>query len=212
MKNYGAHEVMEVHEVLTAAIDAIHASQLVRPHIQDPQLAHIADHQLQFMIQEYNQTVNLINQQGMGQSIPYRAPKNFQPKYGLDNPGTTAPNQSMQQLDDRDISSMLLCNMKASATAKMVATLECADPQLRTTMQQSAINCAEMSYELWQYMNEKGYYQIPTLKDTTQRTMMHTYGTTNGMQMGMTGMNAGMNVGMGGNMMNQQNTGAPIQQ
>ena len=36
---FGAHEVMEVHEVLSSAINAINQCQLYRPHVQDQHLA-----------------------------------------------------------------------------------------------------------------------------------------------------------------------------
>ena len=42
-------------------------------------------------------------------------------------------------------------------------------------MQQGAINCAEQAYEIWQYMNEQGYYQVPTMKDVTTQTMSNIY-------------------------------------
>lgn len=43
---------------------------------------------------------------------------------------------------------------------------------------QSSNNCAEMAYEIWQFMNEKGYYQVPTMKQMTTNTMTDSYKTT----------------------------------
>ncbi|MGO4699306.1 spore coat protein [Paenibacillus sp. 2TAB26] len=42
-----------------------------------------------------------------------------------------------------------------------------ANPQLRTIMQQGAINCSEQAYEVWQYMNQSGYFQVPAMKKMT---------------------------------------------
>ncbi|RXT15352.1 spore coat protein [Ammoniphilus sp. CFH 90114] len=172
---YGAHEVMEMHEVLTDAIDGINQFQLYRPHATDQQLVQMIDRHLQFMLSEYNLMVQTLNQKGMNQAVPYRAPRNVSPTYGLDNPSTQAPNMSIQNMDDRDVASGMLGCYKASAVFKMNAALECADPQLRRTLQQGAVNCSEMAYEVWQYMNEKGYYQIPTMKEMTTNTMINTY-------------------------------------
>lgn len=172
---YGAHEVMEIHEVLTDSIDGINQFQLYRPHITDPQLQGIMDKQLQFMTQEYNSLVQALQQRGMSNPTQYRAPMNSQPTYGLRNPDPQSPNLTMQQMDDRDVASGMLGCHKASATMRMHASLECADPQMRKMIQQGANNCAEQAYEVWQYMNEKGYYQVPTMKDMTTNTMLSTY-------------------------------------
>ncbi|AQS56230.1 MAG: spore coat protein [Novibacillus thermophilus] len=175
--NYGAHEVMELHEVLTDTIDGINQFQLYRPHITDSELRSILDHQIQFMSQDYNQMVQAINQKGMGQATPYRAPKT-QPVYGLNNPQPQSPNTDMNEMDDRDVASGMLGCHKASATMRMHAALECADPQLRRMMQQGAINCSEQAYEVWQYMNDKGYYQVPTMKQMTTDTVIQSYNST----------------------------------
>lgn len=166
---------MEIHEVLTDAIDGINQFQLYRPHARDPQLVQMLDRQLQFISNEYNALVNMVQQHGAGQAVPYRAPKQFQPVYGLDHPAPMAPNTSAQQMDDRDVASGMLGCHKASAWMKMVAALECGNPELRRALQQGAINCAEMAYEVWQYMNDRGYYQVPTMKEITTNTVVNMY-------------------------------------
>lgn len=176
---YGAHEVMELHEVLTNTIDGIHQFQLYRSHVADSELRAILDHQIQFMNQDYNNLVQVANQSGMAEAAPYRAPKSMKPVYGLDHPQPQSPNTSVNEMDDQDVASGMLGCHKASAVMRMHSALECADPQLRRTIQQGAINCAEQAYEVWQYMNEKGYYQVPTMKEMTTNTMMNTY--TSGM-------------------------------
>ncbi|MFC4766874.1 spore coat protein [Effusibacillus consociatus] len=182
---FGAHEVMELHEVLTDAIDGINQFQLYRPHVKDPQLGQMLDRQIQFMTQEYNNLVQAVNQQGMVQAIPYRTPQNMNPQYGLNNPATQTPNMNMNQMDDRDVASGMLGCHKASACTRMVAALEFANPQLRRMVQQSAINCAEQAYEVWQYMNMRGYYQVPTMQEMTTNTMLNAYGQANITNMAM---------------------------
>jgi len=182
---YGAHEMMEMHEVLTDTIDGINQFLLYRPHVQDTQLLSILDNQLQFMTQEYNNMVQMMNQQGRSEAVPYRAPlKTAAPIYGLREPATQVPNQSMNQMDDRDVASGMLGCHKASACMRMTAALECANPYVRRMIQQGAINCSEQAYQVWQYMNHKGYYQVPTMKDITTNTMMNSYIPQNMAQMG----------------------------
>lgn len=175
----GAHEAMEIHEVLTDTIDGINQFQLYGPHVKDPQLRSILDNQIRFMTQDYNNMVQTINQRGKGESIPYRSVKNVLPSYGLQNPQPQAPNVSMNEMDDRDVSSGMLGCHKASALVKMIASLECADSHLRRMLQQGAINCSEQAYEVWNYMNQKQYYQVPTMKDMTTQTMVNSFTSAN---------------------------------
>jgi spore coat protein CotF len=184
----GAHEVMEIHEVLTCTIDGINQFQLYRPLIRDGRLQQMLDHQLQFMTDEYNNTVQLLQQQGITQTLSYRSAHSIQPIYGLDNPERQTPNMTAEQMDDRDVSSCMLGFHKSSASKKILAALECADPQIRRTMQQGALNCSEQAYEVWQFMNQSGFYQVPTMKEVTTNTVLNTYTQAgNSMQSGLMG-------------------------
>lgn len=172
---FGAHEIMQLHEVLTDAIDGINQFQLYRPHVTDPQLRSILDNQSKFMTLEYNNLVQAISQRGRGEAVPYRNIKNVSPSYGLKSPSLNAPNISPNEMDDRDVASgMLGCN-KASAILKMTASLECADPEIRRVIQQCAVNSGEQAYEVWNYMNQKGYYQLPTMKEATTHKVVDSF-------------------------------------
>ena len=173
--SYGAHEVMEVHEVLSSEITGINTAQLYRQHVKDTQLAQIADKQLQFMVQGYNTLVQAVQTNGLQSAVPYRSPKMTVPTYGLHQPDPASPVMSVSAIDDRDVACALLDLHKTGATKKMLASLECADPNLRRTLQQGAVNCSEQAYEVWQYMNQQGYYQVPTMKEVTTQTMINTY-------------------------------------
>jgi len=173
--SYGAHEVLELHEVLTDAINGINTMQLYRPHVKDQQLASMLDKQMQFAIQEYNTLVQSVSGKGLQAAVPYRAPKTMTPTYGLHQPGPHTPNMSAAEIDDRDVASAALSMHKTGATRKMMASLECADSQLRHILQQGAVNCGEQAFEVWQYMNQHGYYQVPTMKEMTTQTMLNAY-------------------------------------
>jgi spore coat protein CotF len=176
---YGAHEVMEIHEVLSDTINGINQFQLYTPYVKDQQLRTILDRQVQFMTQEYNNLIQVANQRGMSQATPYRTPMKNAPVYGLDNPTADSPNSSVNQMNDRDVASGMLGCHKSSAVMRMVAAQECANPEIRRMVQQGAVNCTEQGYEVWQYMNQNGYYQVPTMKETTTNTMMNTYTAAN---------------------------------
>ncbi len=171
----GAHEIMQLHEVLTDSIDCINQLQLYRPYVQDPQLRSILNNQISFLVQEYNNMVQTVQQQSRSEAVPYRKVKNVSPAYGLKNPSPNAPNISPDEMDDRDVASGMLSCHKASASLRMIASLEFADPTLRRMLQQNAINCSEQSFELWNYMNQKGMYQVPTMQQMTTSTVINSF-------------------------------------
>jgi len=173
--NLGAHEVMEMHEILCNTITGINTIQLYNEHCKDPELKNIVQKQLDFMINEYNNLVRAMNQQGAGQAVPYRTNMNFTPTYGLRNPSPQSPNPSAKQVDDQDVASALLMIHKVSASKRMMGALECSNPELRRMLIQCAVNCADEAYEVWQFMNSRGYYQVPTMQQNTTDTMIQSY-------------------------------------
>ncbi len=177
--NYGAHEALEVHEILSDAINGINLFELYRPHVQDKQLAKILETQLNFMIQGYNDIVSFLHNTGKNQSQPYRVQNNFSPKFGLRNPSPENPNMTINQLNDRDIASGMLGQAKAAAVFSTLAALECTDPNLRNIMKNCIKNKVEMAYETFQYMNQKGYYQVPTMQSNTTQTLFNSYQPVN---------------------------------
>ena len=87
--NLGAHEVMEIHEVLTGAVDTINQFQLYRPHVTDQQLGTILDKHQQFMTQEYNNMVQAINAQRNFHGYPLPRPYDDTAKIRIKQSTTT---------------------------------------------------------------------------------------------------------------------------
>ncbi|QGG47919.1 spore coat protein [Heliorestis convoluta] len=174
----GAHELIMTHEILTGTIDCINTFELYRPHIKDQRLSQIVDHQLQHMQSNYQSLVSFLqNRQGQPTSS-YRTPIQSSPAYGLRNPAPQQPNSNINQVDDRDVASGLLSCTKSLAMKSTIAALECADPTLRQIISNCVQSCINQAYETFQYMNQKGMYQVPTLAANTTQTMMNTYQPT----------------------------------
>lgn len=175
----GAHEIMEIHEVLTGTIDGINQFNLYRPHARDQHLQQVLDKQINFMEQEYQNIVSMMSQHGGVSAEPYQSRINTHIKYGLRNPSQVNPSETAGQLSDRDIASGMLGYSKSSAIIRMNAGLECADPQIRRMIVQCSISSAEMAYETFCFMNERGIYQVPTMPMKTENKYMGTYQTAN---------------------------------
>lgn len=179
MHKLGAHEIMEAHEILTSAIDSLNTSHLIRGHVKDQMLSQIIDRQINFMEKEYNDMVSYLTQnRGVNPDV-YHSQRANTINYGLRQPAQVAP-QNQGQINDRDCASIMMGMHKCSASRKMKACLECADPQLRRIMMQGANSCAEQAYEIFSFMNQRGMYQVPTMQQQTQDNFINIYQQTGG--------------------------------
>lgn len=118
--NHGAHEVMDVHEVLSASIGALNMFVMLRPHVQDPELLNILDRQYAFMLDEYNITAECFKT-GQDPSHPtrkYCMQIGNDSKYGLTPSEPKKPITSANEIDDSIISGFMLSQHKALATGK----------------------------------------------------------------------------------------------
>ena len=174
-QNFGAHEIVEAHEILNGTINGINTFSLLRQHVSDQQLGEIMDKQQSFAEKEYNEMVSFLSNRHGISAETYHARRTPSINYGLRNPSQVAPLESTGRLTDRDVASIMLNMHKCSSSCKMMAALECADAQLRHMMMQGAMSCCEKAYEIFTYMNQKGMYQVPTLQDKTQMNFMNTF-------------------------------------
>lgn len=179
---YGAHEIIELHEVLNGALTALHTMQLYADHARDMELRQLLSHQMNFMQQAYNSMVHTVQGLGAGESLPYRprsqasqviSSGSHQPFSSA--PGYPQPYTHSAQVDDADVASALLEIHKVGAKAKMNASLEASHPQIREMLLQGAINCSHQAYEVWKYMERKGYYPLAYLPEPASAQLLRPY-------------------------------------
>lgn len=176
--NHGAHEVLDVHEVLHASISAMNTFIFFRPHVQDQELMNILDRQYAFMLDEYNITAECFKT-GQDPSHPTRSYKmqmGNDTNYGLTPGEPKKPMTSANEINDGIISGFLLNCHKMASTGKTTAALESTNPVVRRVLQDSIQNCIEMAYEISLYQNKKGLYQVPQLSAADMQTMLNMYG------------------------------------
>ncbi|MFX3625457.1 MAG: spore coat protein [Ectobacillus sp.] len=181
--NHGGHEVFDVHEVLSTAINTMDQYMMLRQHVQDPELRDILDRQYQFMQEEYNITVECFKT-GQDPSKPtqtYMMKQNNDFVYGLKPGGQPKkPAQSPTELTDECISSMMLGAVKAGAGIKTMAALEVTNPVVRRVLADSVPNCIEMAYEISLYQNKHHYYQVPQLAQQDMQQLLNSFGPAQG--------------------------------
>jgi len=199
--SFGAHEAMETHEILLQKINTITHFNLYAREARNPQLREMISRHQQAMIQSYNECVGL--SRGNGRFSPISPSTNLnmrgvshqQVQYGLHNPQQIAP-QADASMSDAEVAIAMLQSHKNGAKNAMSASLECADPNLRRALMNSAINCNQQAYETFFWMNQQGVYQVPTLNSHTAQTLLNSYQPVGAGMQAQFGMNAG-NVGAG---------------
>lgn len=179
---FGAHETMEVHEILNEKIYLINLLGYLANETQTPQLRQMIDRHLQTVVQAYDQMVAYTHDYGAANhmpsvyGMPHTTPQEVQ--YGLRNPAPLPP-LPQDAFNERHMVATLLLAHKNSAKNHMAASLECADPNLRHMMVNGAVTCSNQAYEVFLFMNENGFYQVPTMNDHTAKTFLHTYQPAN---------------------------------
>lgn len=174
--NHGGHEIFDVQEVLTAAINTMNLYTIFTPHIQDQELKDIANRQYQFMKQEYNTTLECFKT-GQDPTVPtqsYKMEESNDFVYGFTPMGEQKrPVQSANELNDQAISSAMLATVKATAPMKSMAALETTNPVVRRVLADSIPNCIEMAYEISHYQNKHHYYQVPQLNQQDMQQVLN---------------------------------------
>jgi|GEM_PF-902486 len=70
---------------------------------------------------------------------------------------------SARTLNDRTIAQGALFFHKCSSLRSTMAALESAEPHLRNLAANSSRICMDMAYEIFRYMEQRGFYQLPEL-------------------------------------------------
>ncbi|UJF31634.1 spore coat protein [Paenibacillus hexagrammi] len=179
---FGAHEAMEVHEILCEKTNMINHFSFYEEQAQNQQVKQLIRQHLQSAIQHYDQLVaythdyNAVNRTGGmqagGHMFSQASPQQIQ--YGLRQPAKTSPQMQGRMNDEQILSSMLSCH-KNSAKNGMQASLECADPNVRQMLLNGAIAANQHAYDTFLLMNQMGQYQVPTMHDHTAKTYLHTF-------------------------------------
>lgn len=169
--NHGGHEVLDLNELLSAAVGGLNQMTLLRPQIQDQELLTMMDRQFHFMQEEYNITLDCFKsgKDPMKPTQKYMMKEDNDFIYGLKQTQPSKPMQSSTDISDEIISGFLLNIHKSSASLKTMSALEATNPVVRRVLADSVPNCIEMAYEVSIYQNKNHYYQVPQL--TEQDTM-----------------------------------------
>ncbi|WP_077324252.1 spore coat protein [Virgibacillus siamensis] len=181
-QQYGAHDMFDAHEALSALIGGMEQYVMYEQHVQDPELKSIMQRHQTFCNQLYNTMVDTFKS-GQDPSTPtqsYEMNEDNHVTYGMQPSQPKTPIQSTSELNDQCISGFMLGCMKANATAFTSAALEMSNPVMRRILQDSIPNMAEMAYEVFLYQNKHQYYQVPKLQPQDMQAFQNSYAPTQG--------------------------------
>ncbi|GGF88551.1 spore coat protein F-like protein YhcQ [Paenibacillus albidus] len=175
--NHGAHEMFDVHEVLSCQIDVLNSYMMLRAFVKDQELLDILDRQYNFMLEHYNLTCQCFKtgQKPARETGTYIIPNMTQPVYGFQPAEPSKPNQSMADVKDAGISSLMLGHIKSHASLLAIASSEVTNPTLRRVLSAQVQEFVEMAYELFLYQNKNAYYQVPQLQTSVMQQMLDAY-------------------------------------
>ncbi|MFS0869180.1 spore coat protein [Paenibacillus xylanilyticus] len=173
--NHGGHEMFDVNEVLSGAINTLNTYTMLSQHVKDPELRDILMRQKQFMSEEYNITLECFKT-GQDPSKPTQSYKMKQDNdftYGLKPSQPKKPMLSATEICDQSISLSMLNAVKSGAVMKTTAAMESTNPVVRRVLADSLPNCIEMAYEISIYQNKNGFYQVPQLAQQDMQQMLN---------------------------------------
>ncbi|KUO95619.1 hypothetical protein ATW55_06470 [Ferroacidibacillus organovorans] len=180
MMPFGAHELIGLNEALMAKSANIELLSFLGQHVQDQRLRNMLDQHAESIHHHYMQGVQLLQGQAQGAyGKPSLAESNVnfygQPKLGLRNPNMPMPRLNAQAPSERSICTTALSLYKFGAIGWTTFGLECTNPQLREWFMSGTAMSDKMAYEMWSFMNQKGYYQVVTLPNETIHAMTQAY-------------------------------------
>lgn len=197
---FGTHEAMEMHEILSDAVIMIDHYAVYISQCRDPELRNILERQQRHMIDEYHRKVNVMQGHGMDVTRIPRMETDMSTtmgnmgaagsmgtmgtmmdtnlQYGMQQSAPVQPSPNRRTLSDRTIAQGALSFHKCGAVRATNAALECAEPHLRNLLSNSTRVCTDMAYEIFRYMNQRGWYQVPIMSENFVNHMAQSYQQT----------------------------------
>lgn len=180
MKQWATHEFLETNELLRKLAADIEFHAMCAEMATDPELRHMLQRHVQHMDQTYEQAIQLLRSKGSAVTASASRPMQIhsqQAHAGFQNPQPIPEPQTskVNRLSDLTISTLILNAHKAGSVFGMMWANECVDPEVRSFHVMCANNCERMAYEVWQFMNARGFYEVPAMPMNDVRMMTQTF-------------------------------------
>lgn len=180
--NHGGHELFDMHEVLSCSINVLDQFMISRQFVQDNELLDILDRQYNFIVSQYNLTVECFatGQKPSQETSTYMIKEMTPTIYGIQAAQQKKPIQSLADVKDAGISGHMLGLIKAHSSLLTKSALEITNPVVRRVLASQVENFIEMAYELFMYQNKNAYYQVPQLEASDMQKMLNAFAPATG--------------------------------
>ncbi|WP_459500390.1 spore coat protein [Bacillus sp. C1] len=159
------HELRDLSELIAGDYNTINMMSTYIQQAQDPELKQMLQKHLPLHVQDYNLKVEFVQSDSTPNISKFQPPK-LKPVLAsyIEAPSQAyapvTPSMDAQPPNDRSIALGYLLNQKSSAFNCAGSLLECANPDLRTLLENTFLTSSHHAYDIWQYMVQKGYYQL----------------------------------------------------
>ncbi|MFZ5824793.1 MAG: spore coat protein [Bacillota bacterium] len=174
-----AHELHDLNELTLSCVNSITNMGLFINQAQDPELKAMLMRHYPYHIRDYNKKVEYL-QETEGSRAPFPVPdlnsnmENFAQSPAPPAPPVT-PRTNAQTLNDREIATAYLLNLKRAGREYAWATMEMSHPDLRQFLEDAFRMSARHAYDCWQYMAKKGWYPLQPAPQVAIQTLAGMY-------------------------------------
>lgn len=179
-RNFGAHEFLGITEALQSKATVVETLAALSRQTKDAELENIMRRHAQSILDHYNIGVNLLKGQVGTTGMWMPTPTVTEPQLGLNNPTYPAPNLNAQDFSEKTLAGTVLQLYKYHALAWLQIALECSNPQFRSYLMEGTLLSDRMAYDMFIYMNQKGFYQVPQLPSNMAQTITNAYAPYSG--------------------------------
>ncbi|PZD96664.1 spore coat protein [Paenibacillus sambharensis] len=181
MRTWASHEFLATNELMRKITTDIELHALFASMTSDRDMQDMLYRHIQSMNSTLQRAVSVLQNRGMDMSrlSMYQPQAQYRPHTGFQDPHMIpAPVMNMEspsRVNDITISTAILLTHKAGSVFGMMWATECVDPELRALHVMAANNCQQMAYEIWQLMNARGYYEVPSMPMNDIQQMSQTF-------------------------------------
>ncbi|WP_099158224.1 spore coat protein [Virgibacillus ndiopensis] len=175
-----SHELTNLSELIAGCFNTVTCMASHINQAQDPELKELLQQHFPLHVQDYNLKVEFVQSQTTPDISKFK-PAELKPildsytQAPVSEFSSVTPRTDVQQHNDREIALAYLLNQKSSAKNYGIAAVECANPDLRTFLENAFLNSNRHAYEMWQYMTKKGYYPLMAAPQNETQTIASIY-------------------------------------
>ena len=156
-------ELHSLGELALSCVNSITNMAMYKNCITDPELKNIVESHFQLHIQDYNMKVKFIKEaNGPTEKLTVPPLKSILKDFTKApvSPSPVTPRTTVEKLNDREIATGYLLTLKRAGREYAWSAMEASNPVLRDFFKSAFEMAYTHSYEVWQWMVQKGFYAL----------------------------------------------------